>query len=282
MSVILVTGTSTGFGKLIVKTLVQQGHQVAATMREATGKNAATAQELTQLAGVKVYDLDVTQESSVQKAIEHCLEDFGRIDVVVNNAGVYGGGLTEAYSIAQVQAMFDVNVYGVLRVIKAVLPSMRKQKSGLIINISSMLGLFPFGGAVPYCTSKFAVEGISLGLSQELNPLGIESVLLEPGLFPTEILGKTGINADESATLASYGEFWEKMQANSYATIGTLLEKHQPNPQHIADKVLELVTMPQGTRPLRNPVCAISKNVAHESVQSVGQAAANWYSAYFS
>lgn len=281
MSVILVTGTSTGFGKLIVKTLVQKGHQVAATMRDVAGKNADSAKELSQLAGVKVYNLDVSKDDSVQKAVQQCLVDFGKIDVLVNNAGVYGGGLTEAYSIAQVQAMFDINVYGVLRMVKAVLPSMRKQKEGLLIHVSSMIGMFPFGGATPYCASKFAVEGISLGLAQELKPTGVESVLVEPGLFPTEIFGKTGINADEADTLASYGGLWEQMQAGTQETLGGLMQKHEPNPQSIANKVAELVDMPKGTRPLQNPVCDISKNVAVESVKAIGEAAGKWYATYF-
>ena len=281
MSVVLVTGASTGFGKLTVKTLAQNGHQVAATMREVAGRNLAAAQELAQLPNVKVYELDVTQEESIKKAVEQCVADFGTIDVLFNNAGVFGGGMTEAYSIAQVQAMFDINVYGVLRTTKAVLPLMRKKGTGLLIHVSSMIGMFPFGGAAPYCASKFAVEGISLGLAQELKPTGVESVLVEPGLFPTEIFGKAGINADETQTIASYNGLAEQMQETTNKTLGGLMGKHQPNPQAIANKVLELVNMPQGSRPLRNPVDDISKHIAVECVAAVDAAANKWYGAYF-
>lgn len=128
---IFITGTSTGFGKLTALTLADAGHSVIAGMRNTNDKNAAAAKELGAVKNIEVVDIDVTDDASVNKAVEKVITKYGKIDVLINNAAVSGFGLLEGYSIDQVRKMFDVNVYSVLRMYQAVLPSMRKEKTDL-------------------------------------------------------------------------------------------------------------------------------------------------------
>jgi NAD(P)-dependent dehydrogenase (short-subunit alcohol dehydrogenase family) len=163
-NIVLITGTSTGFGKLMTTTLAAAGHTVVAGMRSTTTKNATVAQELAALPNVEVVELDVTSDESVQQAVAQTLARHGRIDVLVNNADVSGFGLFEAFSIEQIRQMFEVNFYGVVRTYQAVLPAMRGAKSGLIINLTSGASGHTMPFMVPYLASKFAVETITEGL----------------------------------------------------------------------------------------------------------------------
>src|SRR5258708_1096914 len=163
---ILVTGSNGGFGRLIVETLGRQGHIIFAGMREPTAKNASAAAELRVLAEQRqftlhVVALDVTDSTSVTQAVEHTVATTGRLDVVVNNAGVSYIGPLEAFTLEQVQQQFDINVFGVWRVNSAALPHMRAQKSGLLVQVGSVVGrlAFPFLGL--YGATKFALEGLT-------------------------------------------------------------------------------------------------------------------------
>lgn len=151
---IFITGTSTGFGKLTTITLAKAGYTVIAGMREINGKNETAAKELSALPNVEVVDIDVTNDSSVQHAFKNTLDKYGKIDVLINNAGLAGFGLVEAYSIDQIKKFFEVNFYGIIRTYQAVLPSMRQAKNGLIINLTSGASAhsLPFMG--PYLASK--------------------------------------------------------------------------------------------------------------------------------
>src|ERR1700754_395636 len=181
---IFITGTSTGFGKLMTITLSKAGHTVIAGMRDSKGKNAAAAKELSILPGVEVIDIDVTSDQSVEDAFRRTLSGHGHIDVLVNNAGVAGFGLLEATSIAQVRKMFEVNFFGVLRTYQAVLPSMRAAGSGLIINLSTGASGHTLPFMIPYFASKFGVESITEGLQGELAQFGIENVTIQSGVYP--------------------------------------------------------------------------------------------------
>src|ERR1700761_5579804 len=155
---ILITGTSNGFGKDAALTLAQAGHQVFATMRGADGRNKSAAEEL-RSKGIAVMELDVTDAASVDAGFSEVNKKTnGKLDVVINNAGLFAQGLSETFAPEQVSAMFDVNVIGIQRVTRAALPAMRRNKSGLIINIGSILGrvTIPFAGL--YGATKFAVE----------------------------------------------------------------------------------------------------------------------------
>ncbi len=189
---ILVTGSNSGFGRLIVETLARQGYQVFAGMRAVSGKNAPAAEELRTLAqreqfALQIVEIDVTDNASVEQAIGAIIGTLGRLDVVVNNAGVSYSGPLEAFTLEQVQQQFATNVFSVLRVNRAVLPQMRKQGSGLLLQIGSIVGwlALPFLGL--YGATKFALEGLTESYRYELAPFGIDAAIIEPGTFPTSI-----------------------------------------------------------------------------------------------
>jgi NADP-dependent 3-hydroxy acid dehydrogenase YdfG len=179
---IFITGTSSGFGKLMTKTLAAEGHIVIAGMRSSQDKNKAVAQELALIANVEVVEIDVTDDASVSLAFEKTLAKYGTIDVLINNAGVTGYGLLESYSLDKIRDMFEINFYGVLRTYQAVLPSMRQAKSGLVINITSGASGHTLPFMIPYLASKFGVESINEGLQDELKQFNIENVTVQPGV----------------------------------------------------------------------------------------------------
>src|SRR5256885_437559 len=181
---ILITGTSSGFGRDTAETLHRAGHTVYASLRDAQGKNREAAEALRKL-GIKTVELDVCDDASVEAGVKNVLAEAGTIDVLVNNAGIASTGVTEAFTTEQAKAIFDTNVIGLLRVTRAVLPSMRRQHDGLIINIGSILGrvTFPFVGI--YGASKFAVEALTDRLRYEVSQLGVEVVAVQPSGDPT-------------------------------------------------------------------------------------------------
>jgi NAD(P)-dependent dehydrogenase (short-subunit alcohol dehydrogenase family) len=198
---ILVTGSTSGFGRLTVETLARQGYIVFAGMRAMAGKNAPAAVELRTLAeqehlALHVVELDITDEDSAVRAIESIVGITGRLDVVVNNAGMSYIGPLEAFTLEQVQQQFDTNVLGVWRVNRAALPQMRLQGSGLLLQIGSVVGrlAFPFLGL--YGATKFALEGLTEAYRYELAPFGIDAAIIEPGTYPTAISAKRQVAAD--------------------------------------------------------------------------------------
>src|ERR1700678_1791886 len=178
--IILITGTNSGFGWLAANSCAALGHTVYATMRDTKGRNADKAKMLSQHAHIEVLDLDVTDNHSITAAVATILKKEGRIDTVVNNAGVYATGIAETFTDADLDRVMDVNLRGPWRVIGAVLPAMRRQKEGLIINISSVAGRFAFPFQAPYNTAKFALEGLTEGLHYVLRPLGVDVVMVQP------------------------------------------------------------------------------------------------------
>jgi NADP-dependent 3-hydroxy acid dehydrogenase YdfG len=280
--VIFITGTSTGFGKLMTITLSAAGHTVVAGMRSTTGKNAAVARELAALARVDVVELDVTGDESVQGAVDQTLRKHGRIDVLVNNAGMSGFGLVEAYSLDQVRQMFEVNFYGVLRTYQAVLPAMRKARKGLIINLSTGASGHALPFMAPYLASKFSVETITEGIQEELRDYNIENVTIQSGVYPTEGTNgsKTGLNADRADVAAEYGSAaTEKFQAFGAGLFGKIASFNM-NPQTIADGVLALINMPDGTRPLRYPLDAVAEGTDVEYINARAEIKARWLAKY--
>jgi short-subunit dehydrogenase len=171
--VALVTGAYSGLGKFAALGLVKAGFDVVGTSRSTDG--------LVRREGVTFFDLDVKSDDSVALLIKRVLAQFGRIDVLVNNAGMGASGATEENSIAQAQRLFDINVFGVMRMTKAVLPHMRARKSGRIINISSVFGFMPAPYMAAYSATKHAVEGYSESVDHEVREHGIRVLLVEPG-----------------------------------------------------------------------------------------------------
>ncbi|MBA0213110.1 oxidoreductase [Pectobacterium brasiliense] len=171
----LVTGASSGIGLVTAKSLAQNGYRVFGTSRKPT----ASTPDITMLV------CDVTDDESVKNVIDEIIRQTGRIDLVVNNAGVGLLGGAEESSIAQVERLFDVNVMGVTRIVNAVLPIMRAQKSGRIINMSSILGLIPSPFNAYYASTKHAIEGYTESLDHEVRRFGIRAVLVQPGVTRT-------------------------------------------------------------------------------------------------
>jgi len=249
---VLITGSSAGFGKLTADTLIKAGHTVVASMRDSEGRNASTATEL-QGKGAHIVDLDVTNEKSVESGVARAIEMAGGIDVVINNAGVGVAGLQETFTVDDWQRLFNINVFGVQRVNRAVLPHMRNQGSGLLIHVSSLLGRFvlPFFG--PYNSSKWALEAMADNYRVELSALGIESVIVEPGGFGTDFIGNAFRASDENR-ISSYGEFAgapDQMISNFEKNYES---DNAPDPQMVADAILKVIDLPRGERPFRTVV----------------------------
>lgn len=279
---IFITGTSTGFGKLTTITLAKAGYTVIAGMRGINGKNEAVAKELSALEHVEVVEIDVTDDNSVNNAFEKVLARHGKIDVLVNNAGLAGFGLVEAFSIEQIKNFFEVNFYGIIRTYQAVLPAMRKAKKGLIINLTSGASAhsLPFMG--PYLASKFSVEAITESLQEELKQFNIENVTIQPGVYPTEM--NTGVKAGNNADRAEIAQAYDPIATEMFNAIGAGLfgkmQEFEMNPQTIADGILELVNMQEGTRPLRFPLDAIAQGTDVEFIKARAEHKAKWLAKY--
>lgn len=259
---ILITGTSSGFGKLSTVTLAKEGHTVIAAMREINGKNSEAAKELSALANVDVVEMDVTSEESVNTAIQIVLKQYNKIDILINNAGVTGFGLLEATSISQMKKIFEVNLFGPIRTYQAILPSMREQKSGLIINISSGLGLFAPPYVIPYGMTKFGLEALTEGIRHEIKGYGIETITVQPGPFPTEIGGKAaGFGPDRQDILDSYGSEAQASVEDFFAAMYGKMNKYEADSQEVADALLKLVNMADGSRPFYTVVNRLGEGV---------------------
>jgi NAD(P)-dependent dehydrogenase (short-subunit alcohol dehydrogenase family) len=280
--VVLVTGSSTGFGRLFADTLARKGHTVFATMRDPGGRNAKNASEIRALAEkeslpIHVLELDVTNDASVERAVDAAVGKAGRLDVAINNAGYYLSGLEEAVTTEQAQRLMDTNFLGPVRVNRAVLPHMRRQRSGVLMHISSGAGRVILPSAGFYCASKFALEALAEAYSYELAGQGIESVILEPGQYETPVFGNTVTAADEART-NTYGAAKEIP-----AKVNTALSATAGNAQDVADAVLRIIETPAGEKQLRyfvgpqnfgvDEINALSKQVQASVLEAFGLAA---------
>jgi len=265
---ILITGASSGFGRDTAETLHRAGHTVYASMRGVQGKNHEAAEALRKL-GVKTVELDVSDDASVEAGVKTVLADAGMIDVLVNNAGIASAGVTEAFTTEQAKAIFDTNVIGLLRVTRAVLPSMRLQHDGLIINIGSILCrvTFPFIGI--YGASKFAVEALTDSLRYEVSQLGVEVVEVQPSGYPTNFFTNLQSPASTEVT-KSYGEVGQIPDAMVTSLTATFEGKDAPNPHDVAEAIAKLVGQGKGGRAARTVVGApFGSDRANEGVAPV-------------
>jgi NAD(P)-dependent dehydrogenase (short-subunit alcohol dehydrogenase family) len=252
----VITGTSSGFGLMTAIELARKGFTVAASMRN-TGKSAELLREAKKHkveSKIIVYELDVTDEISIQTFQLKIIKDFGRVDVLVNNAGYAGAGFVEEVSMAEYRKQFETNVFGVFAVTKAFLPLMRKQGQGCIINISSISGKVAFPGLSPYIASKHALEGWSESLRLEMQPFGVKVVLIEPGSYKTNIwsTGKQ-VAAESLLSHSPYHEYMKRIEG--YISEG---EKSFGDPLEIARKITEIAVMenPKLRFPIGNGVKA--------------------------
>ena len=250
--VVLITGCSTGFGRVTAETLARAKCRVFAGMRDIQGRNAANARDVQALAereslSLSPVELDVNDDASVDRAVAEVIRAAGRIDVLVNNAGLTIRGLVEAVTIEQTRRIFETNVFAVQRMNRAVLPHMRKRGSGLLIHISSQAGRVVLPGLGMYSASKAALEALVESYHYELAGQGIDCVLVQPGAYATAI----GQNADKAADEPreeSYGPGSE-IPKTLLANLGK-----RKDPQEVADAVLRLIESPAGKRPLRTDV----------------------------
>jgi NAD(P)-dependent dehydrogenase (short-subunit alcohol dehydrogenase family) len=233
--VVLITGASSGIGRVTAELLAARGHRVLGGVRA-----AATTSPL---AGVELVPLDVRDESSVKACVEQVLSRAGRIDVLINNAGVNLVGAVEETSIGQAQALFDTNVFGVLRMIQAVLPGMRHQGAGQIVNISSILGFLPAPFMGVYASTKHAIEGLSESLDHEVRAFGIRVVLIEPYYTRT--------NLDASAAQAEGRIDAYAPQRRRTAAAITRNTNTAPEPRVVAEEVLRAI---EGRYRMRRPI----------------------------
>src|ERR671932_2735079 len=234
--VAIVTGSSTGIGYETSIALARNGFLTYATMRNLNKseniKSAATKENLP----LHVTQLDVTDDASVKNAVEAILSKEGRVDILVNNAGYGLNGAFEDLSMEEIEAQYETNVFGLIRTTQAVLPIMRKQNSGTIVNISSGAGRFGFPGGSAYASTKFAVEGLSESMSYELEPFGIKVVIVEPGVIRTNFGNGLVVARKSQDPNSPYSQMMKK--------IGTSFEelmKNSSSPDLVANVVLKAV-----------------------------------------
>ncbi len=265
---VLITGTSSGFGKLMAISLVEKGYKVWASMRNLEGKNRTKAEELkgeiqNQSGTLEVLELDVTKMQSVQKAIDHIRATDGKLEVIVNNAGAGSMALLEDFTEEMLKNLFEINVIGVFRVTRAALSMMKNQNDGLVINISSGLGRVCLPTFTYYNASKWALEALAQSWRYEFSPLGIDCVLVEPGAFPTtNFMGNmAAFSVDASSKASEYGSLFN-MHANFEAMVEQQIKDGTVNnPQMVADAVVKLIEIPKGERPFRTVVDAMFEQI---------------------
>jgi len=218
--VAVVTGSSSGIGLETALALARNGFVTYATMRNLDKRNFIQPDADKEGLSIRVVQLDVTDENSVKKAIQSIVSEAGRIDLLVNNAGYGLTGAFEDVSIDEVRAQYETNLFGVIRVTQAVLPIMRKQGSGRIINISSGAGRFGYPGGSIYVSSKFALEGLSESMSYELEQFGIKVVLVEPGMVRTNFASDVVIAKKSQDPNSPYSPMMQMMSS----TVNRMLE----------------------------------------------------------
>jgi len=246
--VAVVTGSTRGIGEAIVRRLAAEGARVVVS-----GIDSADGARVAREIGATYVDADVRSPARCESLIDEVVREHGRIDVLVNNAGMASAGVSEAFTSEQAKVLFNTNVVGVLRTTRAVLPAMRAAGNGLIINIGSVLGrvTFPFFGI--YGASKFAVEALTDSFRYELSQLGVDVVLVQPSAYPTNMYASIQQPAD-AARAAAYGTIGE-IPGKLFATFnGMFSAAGAPNPHDVAAAIAALVALPKGGRPARTVV----------------------------
>jgi len=247
---ILITGASSGFGRLTAETLANSGHTVFAGFRSTDGVKKQIADALRHK-NVEILTLDVTDQQSVDSAIAQLLKRSpGGLDVVVNNAGMASAGISEAFAPEQTRELFEVNVFGVQRMIRATVPLLRAKRAGILINVGSILGrvTLPFFGL--YGASKYAVEALTDSYRYELSQFGVDVVLVQPSAYPTNMYAAAQQPANGNLA-EEYGDV-AQIPGKILNTFATLFQgENAPNPQDVATAIDKIVSTPAGSRPNR-------------------------------
>jgi NAD(P)-dependent dehydrogenase (short-subunit alcohol dehydrogenase family) len=266
-SVILITGAGTGIGKLCAQSLAAAGHIVYASMRDVEGRNRQRADEMRawadrQRVQLHPLELDVLSQESADAAVARIIDEQGRLDVVVQNAGHLVIGPTEAFSAEEIMAVLDTNLLGAQRVNRAALPQLRGQESGLLLWISSTTtkgGFPPFMG--PYGAAKAAMDSLAVSLSYEVARFGIETSIVVPGAFTrgTEHFPNAGKPSDQERA-GAYARYAGVMDAVTQKLND--LTPPQADPQAVADEVTRIVGLPHGQRPARSVIDFVGDGAA--------------------
>ena len=214
LSVAVVTGSSSGIGLATSLALAKNGYRTYATMRNLAKRDSIQSVADKQHLPIRTVQLDVTDENSIKSAIQSILSEAGRIDLLVNNAGYVLTGAFEDIGMDEIKSLYETNVFGVIRVTQAVLPIMRKQGSGRIINISSGAGRIGYPGGSAYVSSKFALEGLSESMAYEIEQFGIKTVLVEPGFVRTKIGENMAISKKTQDPNSPYSQMMQMMSSN--------------------------------------------------------------------
>ncbi|MEZ5754528.1 MAG: SDR family NAD(P)-dependent oxidoreductase [Paracoccaceae bacterium] len=252
MAKILITGIAGGFGRPTAEALLARGHEVAGSLRSRTGRNAAAVAAL-EAAGARIVEMDVTDDAGTQAGVAEAIAGLGGLDVVFNNAGIGSYGIQELMSPEDMTRVFDVNVMGVQRVMRAALPHLRAQGRGTVLYTSSLIGRIatPFYGT--YSASKWALEAIVECYRTELSGFGIESCIIEPGAMPTAFFDGMVAPKDAEREI-QYGAF-AQVPAMAAAGLAQMLEATPgQRPERIAEAVVALLEMPFGKKPFRTVV----------------------------
>jgi len=261
----MITGASRGIGARIVEAALAHGDAVVAAARD----TASLVQRFGERDAFLAVALDVTDEAQAAHATEIALARFGRIDVLVNNAGFGLLGAVEEATADEVRRLYETNVFGLLNVTRAVLPAMRKRRKGHVINISSLGGYQSGPGFGVYCSTKFAVEGLTEALHAELAPLGIHATAVEPGYFRTDFLDKASLSVSPRI-LDDYAA-----SAGQVRSAATRINHNQPgDPQRLAQALLALVEM--SNPPLRLPLGTDTVQTIRDKHAFVAQETAMW------
>lgn len=244
---ILVTGASGAVGYATCELLIARGHRVAGTMRSRDGKNTEVSAALS-AQGVAIVEMDVTDDASVNAGVAAAIEALGGLDVVFNNAGIGSYGVQELFSADEMHRVFDVNVYGVQRVMRAVLPHLRRQGSGTIVYTSSLIGRIsiPFYGT--YCASKWALEAVAQSYRAELARFGVDSFIVEPGALPTAFLEGMLQPRDHSD---DYAPEAAALEPSLRGMVDWLKTNPEQTPGMVAGIVADVIEAAPGDKPFR-------------------------------
>jgi len=249
---ILVTGASGAFGSLTCIQLAENGHQVVGTLRSLKGKNEAIANAL-KAKGVALVEMDVTNEDSVNAGVKSAIELMGGLDTVFNNAGIGANGILECFTADDIQKMFDVNVFGVQRVMRSVLPFLRQQGKGTIIHTSSCIGRVTTPFLASYSASKYALESLAEGYRAELSGFGIESCIVEPGGFPTGFMSGM-MTPSDTERMKQYGEMASLPESSINGYVAYVESIPEQRPERVSEAIVNLVNTPFGEKPFRTVV----------------------------
>jgi len=235
--VVLITGCSSGIGYETALMLARKGFHTFATMRDTKKSDSLAKTSEKEKLALKILELDVNDDTSIENAINRVKSEARRIDVLINNAGYGLVGFFEDLTLDEIRNQFETNFFGTLNITKKVIPTMRLQKSGTIVNISSGAGQVGFPGISAYVSTKFAVEGFSESLTYELSPFGIKVIIIEPGVIKSNFFSNCIISEQSTKNESPYSRSLDKIQKN----IG-LMQEHATSPTDVAKMILQVLS----------------------------------------